>query len=780
MVGSHKILTVSYGTFSCTLEGFEDSFETMKAIAEYFRDLAADDRYFGAEPPVPDAEMLARIAEREIARRVEARMEASGVVLRVGESRSDATANPAAAATAPVEPLKTLQHLADAPRMPPLPVAPPAPAGRIPESVRAESPAPMKSARPDNDSVASKLQRIRAVVGKSGPSDMHDFAEDATEVPRAIPSADQTNGTVAAIMAEVRGEVVVQTSAEWSETAEDLNSTTEPGDKILPAGKTETAEESKAPFTGESDAPVADVIVASTEEESDYVAQSEEIADDLEEAAAVTLPEPVAEMPAPHSPIRARVIKMRRADLERAVSGGILVEEYGVFNAPPFAAAEAQFEDDMDLPEIEEMGGLEAEVDVAAPSDLALPDGLDATEEAQIVDLEALDAITPAYARVELSPDDEAELLAELDAVEREADLSISASIDIDEEIDADDFPPTDSRAEDTSKASELVLASLMARVAQPDADDHDLAKDTVADEAAVLAVTESAECEDQNAFLADVMNAATEVEMEPENLFESEPEEATDKLPHAHLRAEPESDEAAISRIVAETDAQLSEPDARMRREAIAQLKAAVAATEAARLLGEAPDETEGGSVENAFRDDLRQVVRPRRPQAQVAEVKSERPRPAPLKLVASQRIDLPEEPLASRLAQTASQPIRPRRVVVEPEALAAIPQPVSTSPSRAGATSFADFAEEMDASSLADLLEAAAAYTSFVEGSEDFSRPQLLQKVSQMAPEQFSREDGLRSFGTLLREGRIMRSGSGRFVVNEETRFNPVRDAG
>ncbi|WP_238367004.1 hypothetical protein [Mesobacterium pallidum] len=221
-----------------------------------------------------------------------------------------------------------------------------------------------------------------------------------------------------------------------------------------------------------------------------------------------------------------------------------------------------------------------------------------------------------------------------------------------------------------------------------------------------------------------------------------------------AMLTARPVEEEGSVSRLMNETTAQMAEPESNRRRNAIQHLRAAVAATKADKGLntdGSGQDSTE------AYRDDLAEVVRPRRPQAE--HTAAERPRapaarPAPLKLVAEQRIDV------------AHDPVQPRRVM----------DLVQDEPDYDGdAESFTEFAREMGAVELPDLLEAAAAYMSFVEGREQFSRPQLMTKVRQVGVDEFSREDGLRHFGQLLRSGKIEKIDGGRFTVSDRIGFRP-----
>ncbi len=205
------------------------------------------------------------------------------------------------------------------------------------------------------------------------------------------------------------------------------------------------------------------------------------------------------------------------------------------------------------------------------------------------------------------------------------------------------------------------------------------------------------------------------------------------------------------VSRLMDKADEQLDDPAANDQRETYSHLRTAVAATEAER-------KEKGESAEKAqdqeYRGDLASVVSPRRPEIQVTSMRPESDAAAPLKLVAEQRIDN---------QQNESGPVTPRRVTTPQE---------EKSADEGG---FATFAQEQGAQSLPDLLEAAAAYLSFIEGQEQFSRPQLMNKVRSLKQDEFNREESLRSFGQLLRDGKIEKAGGGRFAASNQIGFRP-----
>jgi hypothetical protein len=192
-------------------------------------------------------------------------------------------------------------------------------------------------------------------------------------------------------------------------------------------------------------------------------------------------------------------------------------------------------------------------------------------------------------------------------------------------------------------------------------------------------------------------------------------------------------------------------------------------------------------------YRKDLNQAVRPTTAPLATTE------RPAPLVLVSAQRIDRKRDAVADAnrpvpqivasappVAQPAPvMPVRPRRVGASSGGLA---QAVSTQMSDdedheemasapagnifadGNKQSFAEFAETLGATTIAELIEAAGAYCTLVLDRPSFSRPLLFEQISSI-PEKgdLNREEGLRGFGKLLRDGRIQKSVRGQFALSE-----------
>ena len=724
MTGASKILTVSYGTFSCTLEGFDDPFNTMKAIAEYFRDLAADDRYFGAEPPTPDAAMLHRIAEREIQRRVEAKIADNGVILRAGDS----------AAPMVVEPQ-----------------AQPRPALAEPDAATTES-------------VAERLQRIRArqsapeglAPAPVAPQEADDsYIED--EHAEAPVAADPAPITLAAPVIEVSDQI----------------------ESLL-------AEPESAPFVeqpGEQDLAVG-------------AAQGEAAQDEVGQPALDVQPAPIAAVE--DQPVEAPETIPASINVIEAFDEDALLSRL----AAPLAVEEAPGEDaagDEDLPAADfDEAGLLARLAVEAPEPAeAAPDALSEEEGAgdwdsawdedelnlQEIDFSQAEPVAALQDAVTEAPATAADLIANADQPEPNAPMAAEAVVA--EAVAAEVVAPAAARA----RARVIrIRRAAVAPTPQPETVQPEASQPAEAPTTGSAATALSDE--EEAALQAEL--AALEAELGiPTPAAQPEPLTAAPEVAPRRAVTTPAEDEA-VNRLMAQANTEMSGEATRRRQSAIAHLKAAVAATEADRQATGQTAQPRASQLD-AYRSDLDRVVRPRRPVADspapVATSGDAGQRPTPLVLVSAQRIDRTET-AAPRVVT----PVRPRRPV--PRTAEATPtagqtvqmqefeaadleadefaDDLTTGNVFADATSFQDFADQLGAQNLPDLLEAAAVYCAEVLQRPEFSRPLVMRQLSALPSQSdTAREDFLRGFGTLLRQGRITKVKRGMFALTDRSPY-------
>ena len=732
MVSSSKILTVSYGTFSCTAEGFEDPLEVVKDATHFFRGVVREDRFFGAEPPQFDPELAAELLQSQIS------AEAGQGKLTLGS---------------------------------------PVSAGRAPERPAAASEIPAGAAdRPAARDMAEMAAEPSTGEPKVAVSYQGDGSEDDLEEVR------RAEDTIASILADETGEDSLEADAALFEGAVDADVAATPQPGVGPSDPESVAaklrriravvargapaeadaepepEEAEASVSAMLEAldPARDETPGSVQARRDILftdtlasaAFDDAFEDDAEaedapvETQAEAAPVPQAPAPEPQgAPVRprARVVKVKRAAFDAAAGKG-LVEEIAEASAAPAAPTSSLSpEDEDDLARELEAVRAELQDDFEADWD-------DEDDSADVVGAVEDDAVSGNVA-AELGSD--SDLAAAVGAA--------MFRTDSDEAWDYDDEWEDEDEAASAPGAETATPLRLGTSDVAPREDWHEGDNSTPA-----FGFSETSEDDDEDGTDVAAEGASdTAAEVEREDAVRRAAHEEVRKAvkmssPARAMLTERRVEDNDASRILDETNTQLQEPEGNRRRSAIAHLRAAVAATRADKLLGRKRD---AGEQAEPYREDLANVVRPRRPAAPAGH--TERPaeiaRPAPLKLVAEQRVDS-ETPAP-----------RPRRV-----RLADIDETAALSAGE-GDDSFAEYAESVGARDLPELLEAAAAYMSFVERREQFSRPQLMTKVRQVETEESSREDRLRSFGQLLREGKIEKTRGGRFTASERISFKP-----
>ena len=751
MIGASKILTVSYGTFSCTLEGFEEPFNTMKAIAEYFRDLAADDRYFGAEPPTPDAAMLHRIAEREIQRRVEAKVNENGVILRAEDADG---------------------HF-PAPQPVALPVAP---------SLAPEVQAVADGSHPAVESVAAKLSRLRAAQSAApfptpATEDFPEFAEDSDF------SENQLSSDMLAALADLESE---ETSIARVEPS-GFDPESEQHDSTFAAHDTFDAdslgglivtdpvcEPEMAANTAPTPQPAApgpvdfsyDISEDFTPE--DTITSSQGL-DDL--ALLDGLGAQFAAQHAPHPAMPDPAMPDAAADLTSDL-------RYSDDDFAPLAQGTA-FGDDALAEDI----ALAASQSEGVDPDTAALDN--AADDALLASLGAM--IDPEAESDDESVESVQQITPETTPANNLRPASESTSLDVPDDSAETSEPVAELDAAKPQRARARVIrirrndGAIQTPAAEPDAASPSLLSADA--EAALQAELAALEAETHSRTPDDDLAAALAAIASPDDESTAQASSALTAppaaMPEPRKQLSLDDEDAAMSRLIAQANSAMDSADTKRRQSAVAHLKAAVAATEAERMI--TGMDFAKDTVESAYRSDFDRAVSPRRPSIASDNGKAtggdrgttSHERLTPLVLVSELRID--RAPVAPAMPKPAIVPVRPRRVTssIAPEQIVA-PQDEQAENMFADSQNFAEFAEALGASELSEMLEAAAVYCAEVLKRPEFSRRHLLNQMRALPEaEDISREDQLRSFGTLLRQGRITRMDSGSYALTERSPF-------